>query len=180
MALDLENYVQISDRITEFYQDHPDGTIRTFIVHRDGPEVTVEARVYCTREDARDGIYTSGHAREVEGKGGGANKNAHVENAETSAIGRALAALGYPTKADLPRRTELLRIGRVRREHAALVDYIREVAPKLPAGLIGTIYGTEADLREHVRDQWGAIKESYTAARAAADAIEEATGVDRG
>jgi len=177
---DEEKYIGVAERITEFYQDFPDGSIRTFLAHRDGPEVLFEARVYRTPEEAAMGIYTSGWAREVEGKGSPVNKTDHVPNCETSAIGRALAALGYPTSVDSPRRTELLRQGRIRREHGALLDYIREIGPRVQDGLLGMIAGEEIELREHIREQWPTIKEQYSAARAVADAIEAATGVRRG
>ena len=89
-----ENYAPVDDRIAEFYRDHPAGSVRTFLRHHDEKQVIFEAQVYRSLEEAEKGIYTSGFAREVEGAGS-VNRTSHVENCETSAIGRALANLGY-------------------------------------------------------------------------------------
>jgi hypothetical protein len=107
----LADYAQVKDRIAEFYQDFPQGSIRTFLVHREGKEVVFEARVYRDTLEAVDGIYTSGWARELEGDGM-VNKGSHYENCETSAVGRALANLDYcgsvkGKKAPRPSREEM-------------------------------------------------------------------------
>lgn len=107
----LENYAQVKDRIAEFYVDYPAASIRTFLVKQEGKEVIFEARVYRTPEEAQAGIYTSGWARELEGDGM-VNKGSHVENCETSAIGRALANLDYcgsigGSRAPRPSREEM-------------------------------------------------------------------------
>lgn len=111
MAFNLDNYVEVKDRIAEFYMGYPDGSIRTFLVKSEGKEVMFEARVYRTPDEAVAGIYTSGFARELEGDGT-VNKTSHVENCETSAIGRALANLNYcgtvaGAKAPRPSREEM-------------------------------------------------------------------------
>jgi hypothetical protein len=67
-TFELENYATVQERIAQFYQDFPDGSIRTFMVVHDGPEVIFEARVYRTPEEAAMGVYTSGWAREIEGR----------------------------------------------------------------------------------------------------------------
>jgi hypothetical protein len=96
---DLSKYAQVKDRIAEFYGEHPNGSIRTFLVKQEGKEVIFEARVYRNAEEAAMGIYTSGWARELEGDGM-VNKGSHIENCETSAIGRALANLDYCASVD--------------------------------------------------------------------------------
>ena len=79
------------DRVARFLRDFPDGSIRTFMVKLDGPEVVFEARVYRTPEEASMGIYTSGWAR-----GTGAEMAGGVlEECESGAVARALAHLGY-------------------------------------------------------------------------------------
>lgn len=108
---DLNSYAQVKDRIAEFYVDYPGGSIRTFVVRQEGKEILFEARVYRTVEEAVAGVYTSGFARELEGDGM-VNKSSHVENCETSAIGRALANLDYcgsigGQKAPRPSREEM-------------------------------------------------------------------------
>jgi hypothetical protein len=113
----LNNYVEVKDRIAEFYADHAGGSIRTFLVKHEGKEVVFEARVYRSPDEAIAGIYTSGFARELEGDGM-VNKTSHVENCETSAIGRALANLDYcgtvgGGKAPRPSREEMQKAERM-------------------------------------------------------------------
>lgn len=88
------NYATVDERIAEFYARWPLGSIRTFVVAVDEQSILIEARLFRTVEEARDGIYTSGLAHEVQGSGP-VNRTNHVENAETSAVGRALANLGF-------------------------------------------------------------------------------------
>ena len=123
---DLESYATVQERIAQFYQDFPDGSIRSFLARSDGPEVIFEARVYRTPEEAGMGIYTSGWAREVEGKTP-VNRTSHLENCESSAVGRALANLGYATDARRPSRAEMIKVARVKDEHEAMLQYIRAV-----------------------------------------------------
>ena len=64
----LENYIEVKDRIGEFFGEFPNGFIQTFIYSQDGPEIVIEARILRTIEELTAGAYTSGFAREVEGK----------------------------------------------------------------------------------------------------------------
>jgi hypothetical protein len=176
---DLESYATVQERIAQFYQDHPQGSIRTFMVVRDGPEVVFEARVYRTAEDAAMGIYTSGWAREVEGKSA-VNRTSHLENAETSACGRALANLGYATDARRPSRSEMLKVARMRDEHEEMLQYIRSAGAKVDADATIAIGGKSRMLKDFVREQWPQIKEQFRTARSVVDAIEQATGLPFG
>lgn len=96
---DLQNYETVEERIARFYADHPEGRIVTDNLTTDEDRLrsqwVVYASVYFSREDQADGLpRASGLAFEIDG-GSGANKMAALENAETSAIGRALANAGY-------------------------------------------------------------------------------------
>lgn len=115
-SFDLSKYAPVDDRISDFYRDHPEGSIRTRMAVRDGDEVIFEARVYRTREDVTAGVYSSGWAREVENKSP-VNRTSHLENAETSSIGRALANIGYSgniggKRAPRPSREEMEKANR--------------------------------------------------------------------
>ena len=173
-TFDLESYATVQERIAQFYQDFPDGSIRTFMVVRDGPEVVFEARVYRSPEEAAMGIYTSGWAREIEGKTP-VNKTSHLENAESSAVGRSLANLGYATDARRPSRSEMIKVARVKEEHEQMLQYIRTVGPRVADGAVIEIGGATHDLKEYVRKNWAAIKEQFRVARAVVDALESAT-----
>lgn len=78
---DPAKYAPVDDRIAEFYTDWPMGSIRTRVLGVDEKSILVQARCYRTIEEARDGIYTSGIAHEVQGSGP-VNRTNHVENAE--------------------------------------------------------------------------------------------------
>jgi hypothetical protein len=173
---DLEKYRTVQDRVEEFYKDFPQGSVRTFLVKSDGPEVVFEARVYRSTEEAAMGVYTSGWAREIEGKGM-VNKTSHVENCESSAVGRALANLGYATSADRPSRSEMLKVARMEKEHEDMVEYIREAGQAVGDDEIATIGGKDVKIKAHVREHWPTIKEQFRVARTVVDAIEKSTGV---
>lgn len=95
-AFDPNAYETVDSRIKRFYKDHPDGRITTELVAADGAVGStrwiVKASVWRDRvEGEPDG---TGYAFEVDGTGM-ANKTSALENGETSAIGRALANIGY-------------------------------------------------------------------------------------
>jgi hypothetical protein len=146
-TFDLESYATVQERIAQFYQDFPDGSIRTFMVVRDGPEVVFEARIYRTPEEAAMGVYTSGWAREIEGKTP-VNRTSHLENAESSAVGRALANLGYATDARRPSRSEMIKVARVREEHEQLLQYIRAAGPRVSPETVIELGGKTRNLRD--------------------------------
>ena len=90
------DYETVDQRIRRFYADQPTGRITTDLVSAVGdPGKTrwvVKAAVWRERVDGEpDG---TGYAFEVDGAGM-ANKTSALENCETSAIGRALAQIGY-------------------------------------------------------------------------------------
>ena len=98
-AFNPAEYETVADRIKRFYQDNPDGRISTINLTQQHDRAistwVVQAFVYLTSEDQYKGIpKASGLAFEIDGTGM-ANKTSALENAETSAIGRALANAGY-------------------------------------------------------------------------------------
>lgn len=109
----LEDYVTVQERILQFWRDYPDGRIVTDLISdpNNFERVVVRAAVYKHRDypqpDATD------LAAEERGQGGMANATSWHENASTSAIGRALANLGYATSAQKrPSREEMAKANR--------------------------------------------------------------------
>jgi hypothetical protein len=93
----LQDYETVEERIRRFYKDNPDGRIitknETTLQDRQVGVWVVYAAVYLDGE--RETLCrATGLAFEVDGQGM-ANKTSALENAETSAIGRALANAGY-------------------------------------------------------------------------------------
>ena len=108
----LDNYETVEERLKVFWKENPKARINTDIVHMtdDGTCVTVRAEIYKMEVDARP--VTTGIAQETKGQGGFANKDAWVENCETSAIGRALANWIYQgSNKARPSREEMSKVG---------------------------------------------------------------------
>lgn len=103
----LQDYIDVQTRINRFWTEYPDGAIRTELasVMNDFDRCRYRAEVYKQAENPRpDSV---GYAFELLGSGM-ANKTSHEENCETSAIGRALANMGYATSSkDRPSRQEM-------------------------------------------------------------------------
>lgn len=110
MGFNLDDYEPVADRIERFWQDHPKGSIVTLLVAQDEKRFVVKAFV-CkeTTEVYWQGDKTNadatGYAEEVIGSTN-VNRTSALENCETSAIGRALANLGYAVKSR-PSREEM-------------------------------------------------------------------------
>lgn len=95
----LEDYETVEERIKRFYADWPDGRIVAYELtdkkDREKGYWVVRAQVFVDHDDQHAACpKATGLAFEIEGTSG-ANKTASLENAETSAIGRALANAGY-------------------------------------------------------------------------------------
>lgn len=90
----LNDYETVEDRLKRFALMSPDFRVTTDIVHmtEQVPRTwVVKASVYLTAGDQAEGLAkATGYATETDGTGG-ANNGSALENAETSAIGRALA-----------------------------------------------------------------------------------------
>lgn len=172
---DLDSYATVQERIAEFWRDFPEGSIRTRLAVRDGPEVVFECRIFRTPDDVAANVYTSGWAQEIEGKSP-VNKTSWYENAEASAIGRALANLGYSKDATRPSRSEMLKVARTRQEHEAMLEYVREIGARCEDELEITVNGSVRNLKAFVRENWQPMKEQFRLARTVVEAIEKATG----
>ena len=91
LPFDSGAYAPVAERIALFYERHSTGRIVTELVER-GVVVVFKALVYRAAEDISPAA--TGWASERVGDGE-INAVACVENTETSAIGRALANLGF-------------------------------------------------------------------------------------
>lgn len=113
----LDNYETVEDRLARFWADHPAGRVATDLVAQDGDQVIFRAAIYF---DAADPIPRStGYAEELRGSSP-VNKTSHLENCETSAIGRALANCGYATKGKRASREEMGKVSRMTSEASSV------------------------------------------------------------
>jgi hypothetical protein len=99
----LNDYETVAERLKRFLNDRPLARIETInhTTQEDRQVLTwiMEARIWLPLDefDLKQGWYlkATGHAFEIDGQNGMANKTSALENCETSAIGRALANAGY-------------------------------------------------------------------------------------
>ena len=112
-----KQYVEVNERIKFFRQEeqYKGWSIFTSIVNIDSDEV-----VMCSSILNSEGVViATGHAHEVKGSSN-INKTSHVENCETSAVGRALAILGIGIDASIASANEVQ--GALAKEKEAPVD----------------------------------------------------------
>jgi hypothetical protein len=112
LSFNPAEYALVSERIALFYERYPLGRIVTELVSRTEEEVTFRAAVYRASDDREPA--STGWASERFGDGE-INVVACLENTETSAIGRALANLGFTASRRRPSREEMEKAERARR-----------------------------------------------------------------
>jgi hypothetical protein len=123
---DLSDYALVADRITLFYERYPDGRIVTELHSRVDREITFRAIVYRSAAEAVPAA--TGWASEREGDGE-INRVACLENTETSAVGRALANLGFTASSRRPSREEMEKAERQRARLAHRPAAVMEPRP---------------------------------------------------
>ena len=145
LQLDGGDYARVADRITLFYARHPEGRIVTELVSRAGGQVIFRAAVFRSPADREPAA--TGWASEREGDGD-VNAVACLENTETSAIGRALANLGFTASARRPSAEEMAKASRARARLARPASRAG-AATTAVVGSVPAAPGAEAD--EHLR-----------------------------
>jgi hypothetical protein len=108
MRFNPDEYISVSERIEKFYAKHPSGRIITSVAEHDRESgfVLMRAEVYREPDDALPAA--TGHAYELR-SAGHVQAGSYVEVCETSAVGRALALLGFEVKRGVASREEVAR-----------------------------------------------------------------------
>lgn len=104
MAWNNDDYVQVNERIAHFYGEYPDGSLQSEIVEFSDSRVVVKGYAYRNADDTRP---ATGHSYLTIPGSTNFTKGSELENAETSAWGRALAALGFEVKRGVASREEV-------------------------------------------------------------------------
>src|SRR5215217_170473 len=91
-AWNPDTYSPVRERVDAFRSAYPSGRIVTEMVRQSRTRVTFRALVYRSVQETEPAA--TGWASEREGDGE-INQSSCLENAETSAVGRALANLGF-------------------------------------------------------------------------------------
>ena len=141
-------YIEVKDRIEAFYAKHPEGAIRTNIFDYREDVVIVTAECFANREDTLP-IGTGSSALKIPG-GTPYTKDSELENAETSAVGRAIAMAGFEVKRSVASADEIRMKERgipeaVETEAEKIKREIREIAESM--------YGT--DWKTAMKEEYG-------------------------
>jgi hypothetical protein len=120
-SFDLRAYATVAERITLFYRQFPEGRIITELAARDEREITFKALAFRHHTDPVPAA--TGWASERYDDGG-INSVACLENTETSAVGRALANLGFTASLQRPSREEMEKAERARAPQVTAVHEI--------------------------------------------------------
>ena len=88
MAFNLDDYEPVASRLDRFLKAHPDARVITDLVHYSGDFAVFKAELWLD-----DQIIATGWEEEVRNSSH-INKTSHLANAETGALGRALANAG--------------------------------------------------------------------------------------
>jgi hypothetical protein len=103
-GFDMSDYITVPERVDAFKGQFPEGSLQSEIVELTESRVTVKAYAYRKPDDERPGI---GHSSlEIPGKTT-FTRGSEIENAETSAWGRAIAALGFEVKRGIASHEEV-------------------------------------------------------------------------
>ena len=111
--MSIEDYEPVASRLARFWEKHPEGRVITKLLTFEGDRVIVQADIYIDREDDRP--VATDFAEEIRGSNN-VNKTSHIENAATSAIGRALADCDFASSTDWtkrPSREEMQKVSRM-------------------------------------------------------------------
>jgi signal recognition particle subunit SEC65 len=123
----LNEYQTCAERLELFWKDHPDGRIDTKLIEATASRFIVQAYIYRTEVDQHP--WASGLAEETV-SGRGVNATSALENAETSALARALANAGYSPKGDASKRASREEMSKVAAKEA-VVTQIADVKAKM-------------------------------------------------
>jgi len=125
-----KEYITVAKRLADFRERHPDWSITTKLL-----EAAELVRVKATIKDDIGRVIATGYSEENREQGN-INKTSAVENAETSAVGRALAFLGLggthirsadEMQAAVDAQKEMAGVERLKRHNEALRENLESV-----------------------------------------------------
>lgn len=111
MGFDLSNYETVEQRLVRWWAAYPNGRVYTCMMNYTGDACVFYCELYADKEDKVP--VATGYAEEIK-TDRGVNATSFVENAETSAIGRAIGncALGS-NGTPRPSRNEMQKVERL-------------------------------------------------------------------
>ena len=100
----FDDYIEVNERIMAFYSKYPEGSLQTEIYTLTESLVVMQARAYRNPTDPRPA--TGWSSLQIPGSTN-FTRGSEIENCETSAWGRAIAALGFEVKRGIASRQEV-------------------------------------------------------------------------
>ena len=154
MAFNINDYETVEVRLGKFISDYADFMVITQLIEATDTRFIVRAEIYRTCVDAKP--FATGLAYEVVSDRG-VNSTSALENAETSAIGRALANAGYAAKGKRPSQSEMVKV----------------IAAETPKAIYGTPNSRSAAIEQALRSSFEADKkEPETVAWSIGDVVD--------
>lgn len=143
------DYVEVAERLQEFYAKYPEGSLQgEWEWSEDHTWIFYKAYAYRSPEDPRPGI---GHAQELVPGKTPYTRGSELMNAETSAWGRAMAALGIATKKGIATGHEV-RMAKARQQETAAPAERPRQAPQSEQWSLPTL-GSRAEAIGHYKDR---------------------------
>jgi hypothetical protein len=161
VGFNLDDYEPVAVRHSRWLTQHPNGRTLTHMVSQPGADICV-IRAELWLEDV---CIATGYAEEVRGAGN-VNRTSHVENCETSAVGRALANAGM-AGTDVNKRPSREEMAKVQRQSAGR-GYLPAQAPLAKTSSTAA----EANGVSIKGDQWGPIPDWLVLEAAQAGVIQ--------
>lgn len=161
MRFNLDNYETVEARLAKFWEEFPNGQVFTSIHHYDDNRVVFKAEVYKDIADPRP--VATGFAEEVR-DASPVNRTSHVENAETSSIGRALANWKFASKTQpRPSRQEMEKVQRMSdpQSDADLLTKFREACGKAGLDAQDVAKSAGVDLNELTNESMPKLRDAF-------------------
>jgi len=98
-----KQYVTVNERVKYFREQFKDWTLLTEVIQADEKIAIMK----CTIKSLDGAVVSTGHAFEIK-TGKGINSTSHIENCETSAVGRALGFMGIGIDGGIASLDEIL------------------------------------------------------------------------
>jgi len=165
----LDDYETVEDRLRKFWEDHPAGRVESDLVAYSDTQFIVKASVYF--DGLNDDPTATGLAEEVVGASP-VNKTSALENAETSAIGRALANCGYAAKGKRPSREEMAKVQRGKsvpapklsnEEMVRLLDVVKAVEVMVDDGQLKQVWDAHLEILDTTLGDGTTLRQAITA-----------------
>lgn len=141
----LDGYVTVDQRIIAFKEAFPDGSLQSEIVLLSDNKVVIKAYAYRTPDDLRPGV---GHAAEIIPGKTSFQRDSELMVCETSAWGRAIAALGFEVKRGVATQEEVAAAQGRQSAPASKADPAKVATPELQKKVFDAAVASGLDVEQ--------------------------------